>query len=331
MLVVYSSKSGSWVWVARAGVLAIMLLTQAPALADQSRGNIDAAPGTLVWSGQQRHHILCRGSGKPTVVLESGLGGTSLDWVRVQPAVAGFTRVCSYDRAGYGWSDRSAARRTAQTIAMELETLLGDASVAAPYILVGHSFGGLVVRALADRIPSRVVGLVLVDATHERQFETFASAGIKTPVAPTSHYFRIDNPVIVPENLPAEIKSTARKLAHKTPSIATVHSELRDMRTSTRQVRDLQPIHDTPALVVIAHDAMAGAAGQQRKLLASLWLSLQRELATRSTRGRFLLARESGHHVQLDQPALVVEAIRQMVIEFRGTQSCHIDNRTATC
>ncbi len=264
------------------------------------------------------------------MVLESGLGGTVLEWARVQPAVARFTRVCSYDRAGYGWSDRSPGKRTALTIAGELETLLGHASVAAPYLLVGHSFGGLIVRILARRLPMKVAGLVLIDATHERLFEALAQAGIKMRVAPTGRRFRIDNPVMVPDNLPADIIAIARKLAGTARSVATVYGELRHMRTSTRQISALPPSTEIRR-VVIAHDAPSNARTPPQILLARLWLDLQRELAMQNPQGRFLLARNSGHHVQLDRPELVVEPIRQLVLETRATQSCGNAIQTLAC
>jgi pimeloyl-ACP methyl ester carboxylesterase len=131
-------------------------------------------PGQLVDLGGYRLHLDCRGEssgGQPTVILETGLGGfaTSQDWAYVQPEIAKTTRVCAYDRAGIGWSDPSPLPRDAQHIAAELHTLLQNSHTPAPYVLVGWSYGGLYVRAFADRYRDEVAGLVLIDSSSPEQ------------------------------------------------------------------------------------------------------------------------------------------------------------------
>ncbi len=110
-----------------------------------------------------RLHLLEQGSGRPAVILEAGIAASSLSWSRVQPGLAAFTRTASYDRAGLGWSDLCAAPRTLEQMLAEFDGLLRAAAIPAPYILVGHSFGGLLIRAFAQRWPDRVAGLVYVD------------------------------------------------------------------------------------------------------------------------------------------------------------------------
>ena len=145
------------------GLLLLGLLSQALASAVDASHYL--APGKLVDIGGYRLHINCTGTGSPTVILDAGLGGTSLDWSKVQPAVAHFTRVCSYDRAGYGWSDTGPGPRTSQQIVKELHLLLVHAQVSGPYILVGHSLGGLNMRQYAYRYPGEVAEMVLLNAT----------------------------------------------------------------------------------------------------------------------------------------------------------------------
>src|SRR5437588_6970087 len=130
-------------------------------------------PGKLVDIGGYRLHINCTGTGNPTVILDAGLGETSLDWSKVQPAVARFTRVCSYDRAGYGWSDTGPGPRTSQQIVKELHLLLMHAQISGPYILVAHSLAGSNLPLYAYLYPYEVSGLVLLDATSEHQFAQF--------------------------------------------------------------------------------------------------------------------------------------------------------------
>ena len=119
--------------------------------------------------GGFKMHIDCTGEGSPTVILDSGLGDTYVSWRKVQPQIAKFTRVCSYDRAGLGYSDPSSQPRTSKVIATELHALLQAAGIAPPYVLVGHSIGGFNVRLYASLYRSEVAGMVLVDASHPAQ------------------------------------------------------------------------------------------------------------------------------------------------------------------
>jgi pimeloyl-ACP methyl ester carboxylesterase len=123
--------------------------------------------GKLVDVGGHRLHIFPTGKGDPTVVLESGGASWSLDWYWVQTEVAKFTSVCSYDRAGFGWSDPGPKPRTSQQIVSELHELLTINGIKKPYILVGHSFGGHTVRLFAKDHPDEVAGIILLDARHE--------------------------------------------------------------------------------------------------------------------------------------------------------------------
>jgi pimeloyl-ACP methyl ester carboxylesterase len=126
--------------------------------------------GRLIDVVGYRLHINSTGEGTPAVVLDAGVCDCSLNWCLVQPEVAKFTRVCSYDRAGMGWSDAGPSPRTSEVIVRELHTLLTNAGIAGPYVLVGHSFGGYNVRLFAHDYPEEVVGLVLVDSAHEDQW-----------------------------------------------------------------------------------------------------------------------------------------------------------------
>jgi pimeloyl-ACP methyl ester carboxylesterase len=122
--------------------------------------------GHFVQAGSIRMNIDCRGQDPPTVLLESGSGGPSVDWLMVQPEVAKFSRVCSYDRAGYGWSDSGPEPRSSLQIAHELKQLLQAAGEKGPYVLVGHSMGGYDIRVYIGQYPNDVAGMVLVDASH---------------------------------------------------------------------------------------------------------------------------------------------------------------------
>src|SRR4051794_24787976 len=161
-------------WIGR-GLAALVALIAVLALAGASYEAISGAgdarrypaPGQLVDVGGYRLHIQCVGAGSPTVVLDAGLGGSSLDWSLVQVELGRTTRMCAYDRAGMGWSDPGPQPRTPRQIADELYTLLTNAGVAEPYVLVGHSLGGKNVRLFALSHSEQVVGMVLVDTRSE--------------------------------------------------------------------------------------------------------------------------------------------------------------------
>ncbi len=131
-------------------------------------------PGVLVEVDGHRMHLDCRGAGSPTVVMDAGLGDSSVTWALVQPEVATFTRACSYDRPGYGWSDGANVPRDSQAVARQLHALLAGAGIPGPYLLVGHSFGGLNQLVFHSLYPSEVAGMVLVDSSHPGQLERLA-------------------------------------------------------------------------------------------------------------------------------------------------------------
>ena len=301
--------------LALAGLTAVALAgaaSGAPTVASEA----GSPPGRLVDVGPHRLHIHCTGRGSPAVVFESGLGGTWLDWVRVQPEVSRFTRACSYDRAGYGWSERGPEPRDANRIAGELDRLLENANIPPPYVLVGHSFGGLAIRLFVARKERRAVsGLVLVDATHEHQFQRMESAGVRMPMAPTGRRFVIANHWLVPSALPESLKPMAQRLALARKAIRTLYGELGSLRHSARQVGSIRRAPDTPVIVLARSPRRDADNGHDR--LDGAWLDLQRELAGRMKNGSFQVVPGSGHYIHLDRPQRVVGAIRTIVDRYR--------------
>lgn len=265
--------------------------------------------------GSHTLHVHCMGEGSaggPTVIFEAGLGGTSLDWTRVHPTVARFSRSCTYDRAGYGWSESGPLPRDAQRLSEELASLLVYASLPPPYVLVAHSFGGFPVRLYAHRNPDKVAGLVLVDTTHELQFQRF-NAGAS--LAPRGRSFVISNHWAVAESLPDHLKLLARALALRSRAVRALYAELADIRRSAVQVQRQSGLPRVPIHVVARTgqpvDSVPSAAEQR-------WHDAQRDLASRLPGASLHLARNSGHHVHLDAPEVVVAVIRDVVAGAAG-------------
>ena len=187
-----------WLWTRRivvslGGVIVVVAAAGATYQWLATRQDLASTPppGALVDVGGHRLHVWCTGAGTPAVILDSGLGGTSADWGFVQPDVARFTRVCSYDRAGMGYSDSGPSPRTARRIASELAELLDRSGIQGPVVLVAASSAGLNVRVFASDRPQRVAGLVLVDASHEDQRHEVPGLARFVPVLSTVGAFRL--------------------------------------------------------------------------------------------------------------------------------------------
>ena len=279
-------------------------------------------PGMFVAIGNHHLHVNCMGVGSPAVVFESGLGGTSLEWIKVQSEVARFTRACSYDRAGYGWSEAGPVPRSGRHLVDELGQLLVNASIAPPYVLVGHSVGGVLVRRYARGNPRRVAGLVLVDSSHEEQFTRMEAAGVKMAAVPRGRRFIVANYWSVPAGLPAEMHTLAQMLAVRPAAVQTLYDELAELRTTVEQHAAGGDLPDVPVTVIARGGPPAGQTLSPRsRQMAELWSQMQRDLAAQSRQGELLTAEGSGHHIQLDRPEMVIGAVRAMVERVRRGRS----------
>ena len=266
-------------------------------------------PGRLVDVGGHRLHIWCTGSGEPTVILENGLGGSGLGWGFVQPEVAKFTRVCSYDRAGTGYSDPGPSPRTARRIGQELAQLLDRTGISGPLVLVGASIGGLFVRVFASEHGERAVGLVLVDASHENQETSVPRIAPFVPLLSSTGVFRLLGVSFggTGESLPPSLQRFARATAFRAAGYQAAADEIIHIRKSAAEVRSTRHELTIPVVVV------TGARGAD-----ATWRQLQRDQVGLSQRGCQVIADESGHVVLLEQPWVVVEAIRAIVDTARG-------------
>ena len=306
--------------------LAVTVLAGAASGPPALASGTDSPPGSLVDIGSHRLHIHCTGVGSPSVVFESGLGGTYLDWARVQPEVSRFARACAYDRAGYGWSEPGPEPRDARRIARELDALLARARIPPPYVLVGHSFGGLAIRMFASRKERRAVaGLVLVDAAHEDQFQRLESAGVRVPMAPTGRRFIIANHGLVPSAMPENLKPVAQRLALARKAIRTLYAELGSLRGSAGQLGSIGRTIDAP--VVVLSRSPRPDAGDERDRVDETWLDLQRDLARTIGSTSLQIVPGSGHYIHLDRPDRIVDAIRTVVRTYRMGRTRSSDRR----
>jgi len=280
------------------------------------------APGKLVDVGGYRLHLNCTGTarpGRPTVILEAAWGGTSLDWSKVQPGAAAFTRVCAYDRAGYGWSDTGRSPRTAGQVVTELHTLLTRAGVAGPYVLAGHSLGGLFVRLYAYRYPQQVAGLVLVDSPHEEdEFRWTWTGSALTTICGALARFGIVRPFVFRlggvANYPPAARPSVKAHFSQTRFCRTYADEGAALEQSAAQVRaGRHPLGRLPLVILTRGVDGKFYQGNAGKPVPRSWRTRQRDLVGLSTNSTQIIATRSGHYILLDQPELVIAAISQVL------------------
>jgi pimeloyl-ACP methyl ester carboxylesterase len=280
----------------------------------------------------------CRGRGSPTVVLEAGASVYSIAWVRIQDDVAKFTRVCSYDRAGLGWSDSLREELSPQQVAGMLHVLLEKGGEEPPYVMVGQSLGGIYVRAFASNYPDDVVGMVLVDSSHENQnlllppefveLNDMQSVALQAcrATAPFGlvRTIKMMDSLVLSFPLTEEEKGLLLAAMYRTGYCGASAREMNMFNAYASQPKDLNNLGDIPLIVLTSgsdaqemYDGLSPAL-QSRLTLdviqqeVDAWNAMQEELAGLSTRGKWIVVQESGHNIQLDSPEVVTDAIQEV-------------------
>ena len=284
-------------------------------------------PGVLL-------NLNCVGQGAPTVILDSGLGVPAAGWDLVMPDVAKFARVCSYDRAGYGWSGAGRMPRTSDEIAKELHALLAASGEKGPYVLVAHSFGGYNVRVYADKYPADVSGLVLVDTSHEGQ-ERLMPPSLKKLTQ--DQVKQLDSqrrlmPILIffgiarltagdggDSKLSKEFRDKMRYLQLQAKFIDAAVSEIKSLSQSSEEVRRTGNLGDRPLVVLTAgkdleaKDLPKGVSVEEMREFRKTWVDdLQVRQARLSTHGKQVVVPDSTHMIPMERPDAVVSAIREV-------------------
>jgi pimeloyl-ACP methyl ester carboxylesterase len=294
------------------------------------------APGRLVdVGGGRRIQIDCRGSGAPTVVLESGLDHLgSLGWVAVHDSIATTTRVCAYSRAGIMWSDASDAAFDVTSVARDLHAALAAAGERAPYVTVGHSIGGPYVMAFTHAYPMEVKGLVLVDASHPDQFARYRDITGRSLVPPPGEVqlgaalgwtglVRLLTAGVTPPSWPSEARRAAPAflprsvvgLANETPAVpATLAAAGAMRRLADRPLVVLTAGQPEPQAALNA----MGVTREQGMRLRDAARALHDDQASWSRAGRHEVVPDAGHYIQFDRPDVVIRAVREVVQAVRA-------------
>ena len=323
-------------------LLALLILLGGSGLAYQAISeardmNQYPPPGQLIDIGGYRLHLYCTGHGDPTVILESGLAGPALQWALVQQELEESTRVCSYDRAGLGWSDIGPSPRTSQQMVNELHALLHNAGVQGPYVLVGHSLGGFNVRIFAHEYPSETAGLVLVAGGNEndnarmppeyrkieesnkqsnRLLMTLTRFGI-TRLAGNTGLLSSFTSLLV--EFPSSVQAEIIALTFYRPQYwSTAYEEMSALDESKAQVAATGSLGELPIIV------MSGSPDVSRlpssfpvEQIRRTFRDLQAELAGLSSQSTNIVCDTCDHYIPMTNPALVVEAIKQEIANVR--------------
>jgi len=302
-------------------------------------------PGTLIDVGGRRLHVVTAGSGTPAVVFEAGIAASSLSWAHVLPEVAKITRACAYDRAGLAWSDTGPRPHTLAQIVADLDTVLANAAISPPIVMVGHSFGCFVACAYASRRPSAVAGLVLVDPPAASEWReptpqrrrllrrgirlsrvggilarlgvVRASLALLTGGAPRvpgtliktlgpAAANKLHHLVTQVRKLPPEIYPFVQAHWSDPKCFRALAGHLRVLQEAAAFVASLHALPDVPLVVISSGELPPEQVDEHR------------ELARLSSSGTHLVAEHSGHWIQFDEPQLIVTAIRGIVDDVRA-------------
>jgi len=317
-------------------VTAVVLCSVYNAIAIQVFLANNPPQGKLYSVNGHKMHLYCTGSGSPAIVLEAGLGGGSatLSWGGIQPELAKFTRVCSYDRAGYGWSDPQPGPADADRAAANLHELLTQTHVTGPLVLMGHSLGGIYLRDFAAHYPADIAGMILLDSATPLQEERFA-AKTGEPAEPNPTMLALTYKTLFIVGIPRLMGMCGRPAPgmeiHAGKALGEdecqlrlnpVLNELGNMRRTGEETVNSGPFGDLPILIV-SHDPAQSLSMphvlQQMVDMENIWSSMQEDLKKLSTRSRRIVAKGSGHGVHNDRKDLVLKETHLFIEQIRGT------------
>lgn len=290
-------------------------------------------PGKLVDVGGYALHIDCVGSGSPTILVDNGAGNWSVTWAAIQARIANDAQICLYDRAGLGWSDSGPMPRTSEQMVAELHSLLRNAKLEPPYIMVGHSLGGYNARIFQNRYPELVAGVVLVESGHESQWtalpdEISAFIDEQTApfrIAPLLAHFGLLRFISLPthESLSSTQRDALVASMVQAKTVTAILAEFDSAPISADQLAKTGDLGNLPLAVVTARNSFDASRAMETKLdvpfdeADRIWFELQEELVSLSTNSQHFVSEIGSHDINFDDPELVVEGILHVFRQVR--------------
>ncbi len=278
-------------------------------------------PGQLMDVGNHcRLHIFRMGEGQPPIILECGSGGISLDWHPLQKEISQLTSVYSYDRAGSGWSEASPHLYTIPQVVKELHCLLSLSGVSKPYVLVGHSLGGLFIQYYARQYPREVAGVILVDSSHPKIYQHLPPEYWKKNRKELIKHWIFSLVGLLPapnlENMPSDVQQVYAKLLARPSYCRSLISQNKYLNQENL-VELFDHAGTFPNIpVTVLTPKTADWLAQITPELPRFWLEAQKELAALSPMGKLFFV-ESGHSIPDENPGAIMDAVRQMLIEIQ--------------
>ena len=286
-------------------------------------------PGAFYSVNGHRMHIICTGSGSPTIVLEAGLGNDALTWGGVQPVLSSTTRVCSYDRAGFGWSDALPAPRDADHVAAELHELLLQAKVTGPIVLMGHSMAGVYMRDYVTRYPADIVGIVFEDGSTPLQDDNPVMKAMDSK-APPPWALELLAKSAMSTGIPRLLgmcsqsikgfdaraaKLQAEDICHT--NVSPMFDAMDGINRSGQETVHSGPYGALPILIISEDPAQMTAVSSTD--MANVWNQMQEDLKKLSTRSRRIIANGSTHYIHIDRAELIEKEVPLFIEQIRGT------------
>jgi len=287
-------------------------------------------PGLMYSVHGHAMRIDCTGNGSPTIVLDAGLGNDGLIWSNVQPKLAKITRVCSYDRAGFGWSAALPPPRDADHIAGELNGLLIAAKINSPVVLIGHSIAGMYIRDYATRYPAAVTGLIFVDSSTPPKRSNLVLEDSKdtkllrhTGMLLEQAAFYMSLPKLFgacPGSFPG---FRLRTLVPRLEGLCHEHFEALTGEKESFNLSENETLHTGPygalPILIFSRDTMKTVSFFPMEGASKLWDEKQEDLKKLSIYSRRIIAKSSGHYIQLDRPELLEKEVSLFIKQIRGT------------
>ena len=287
-------------------------------------------PGKLISVGEHQFHLLCKGQGSPVVVLENGLWGSYPDWMYTLDSVSEKSKVCAYDRLGMGWSSRNNKPTRAADVAINLKLLFEEAKLDEPLILVGFSAGGLYVREYYKHFPENIIGMMLIDSSHEQQavrmthipknllLEKFCNTIAWTGAGRVFGLFD----EYVEKSFSIELHEEQLRAYNRTNFCEGLIFQSQGMQEDLFSSAVPNQMGDLPLVVIAAgkplREQIPNGAVPDEFLVEheKIWPKLQEELSGLSNNSTFIVAKNSGHAIQLEQPKIVNDNLKKMIYEY---------------